>query len=105
MALCGLDMALKPMAGPLRSYNRETIPRMLCSDDAATSFAAVPVSYKGGIGDSVLDTNSFFRIRIHKKSFRIRILRLIFSPQIFLNGASNCFHMCPGTCTSEKKNF
>jgi hypothetical protein len=45
-------------------------------------------------------TNYFFRIRI-----RIRILRLIFSPQIFLNGASNCFHMCSGTCTSEKKKL
>jgi hypothetical protein len=46
----------------------------------------------------------FFRIRIW---IRIRILRLIpvFWPQIFLNGASNCFHMCSETCTSEKKNF
>jgi hypothetical protein len=24
---------------------------------------------------------------------------------IFLNGASNCFHMRSETCTSEKKNF
>jgi hypothetical protein len=46
-------------------------------------------------------TNYFFRIRI-----RIRILTLIFWPQIFLNGASNCFHICSETCTSEKKkNF
>jgi hypothetical protein len=40
--------------------------------------------------------------------FRIRILILIFWPQIFLNGASNCFHMCSGmsgTCTSEKTFF
>jgi hypothetical protein len=42
----------------------------------------------------------FFRIRI-----RIRILRLIFWAQIFLNGASDCFHMCSGTCTSEKKKL
>jgi hypothetical protein len=41
-------------------------------------------------------STNFFRIRI-------RILRLIFWPQIFLNVASNCFHMCSGTCTSEKK--
>jgi hypothetical protein len=30
-------------------------------------------------------------------------LRLTFWPQIFLNGAYNCFHMCSGTCTSERK--
>jgi hypothetical protein len=47
-------------------------------------------------------TNYFFRIRIW---IRIRILRLIFLPQIFLNVASNCFHMCSETCTSEKTNF
>jgi hypothetical protein len=43
-------------------------------------------------------TKYFFRIQI-------RILRLIFRPQIFLNGASNCFHMCSGTCryVREKK--
>jgi hypothetical protein len=32
-------------------------------------------------------------------------LRLIFWPQIFLNGASNCFPMRSETCTSEKKKF
>jgi hypothetical protein len=35
----------------------------------------------------------------------IQILRLIFWPQFFQNGASNCFHMCSGTCMSEEKNF
>jgi hypothetical protein len=35
----------------------------------------------------------------------IRILRLIFWPKFFQNGASNCFHMCSGTCMSEEKNF
>jgi hypothetical protein len=51
----------------------------------------------------------FLGIRIHKFFFlirmRIRILRLIFWPQLFQNGASNCFHMCSGTCMSEKKKF
>jgi hypothetical protein len=51
---------------------------------------------------SVMDPNQFIRIRIHKFFFRIRILRIIFWPQIFPNGASNFFHMCSGTCTSEK---
>jgi hypothetical protein len=37
--------------------------------------------------------------------FGFGFLRLIFWPQIFLNGASNCFHMCSGTCNSETKIF
>jgi hypothetical protein len=37
--------------------------------------------------------------------FGFGFLRLIFWPQIFLNGASNCFHMCSRTCTSEKKKL
>jgi hypothetical protein len=38
----------------------------------------------------------FFRIWIHKFyfRFRIRILRLLFWPEIFENGASHCFRMC-----------
>jgi hypothetical protein len=29
----------------------------------------------------------------------------LFWPQFFQNSVSNCFHMCSGTCMSEKKNF
>jgi hypothetical protein len=44
----------------------------------------------------------FFQIRIR---IRIRILRQIFCPEIFLNGVYHCSHMCSGTCTTEKKSF
>jgi hypothetical protein len=47
----------------------------------------------------------FFVLGPTKIFFRIRICRLIFWPQICLNGASNCFHMCSGTCTTEKHFF
>jgi hypothetical protein len=58
------------------------------------------------------------RIRIHFFRIRTRIHNFFFGfeygfgsidsyirPQIFPNCASNCFHMCSGTCTSEKKIF
>jgi hypothetical protein len=46
----------------------------------------------------VVDPNSFFsdwdpQIIFFRIRIRIRILRLIFGPQMFLNGASNCFHI------------
>jgi hypothetical protein len=43
-------------------------------------------------------STNFFR-------FQIRILTLIFWPEIVLNGASHCFYMCSGSCTTEKKVF
>jgi hypothetical protein len=48
---------------------------------------------------------NFFRLLIKKIFFRIRILWLIFWPEIFLNDASHCFLMCSGTCMTERKKF
>jgi hypothetical protein len=42
--------------------------------------------------------HNFFRIL-----FRIRILILLFWPEICYNGASHCFHMCSGICTPKRK--
>jgi hypothetical protein len=59
---------------------------------------------------SVVDPNSFFsdsdpQIIFFGFGYGFGFLRLIFWPQIFLNGASSCFPMCSETCTSEKKKF
>jgi hypothetical protein len=52
----------------------------------------------------------FIRIWIRIQTFfriRFRILRLLFWPEICLNGVAHFFHagtgMCSGTCTAEKK--
>jgi hypothetical protein len=82
----------------------ERLPHTMSANVASLKTPHSPLS-------RVVDPNSFFsdsdpqiffliRIRIW-----IRILRLIFWPYIFPNGASDCFHMCSGTCMSREQIF